>query len=402
MARISEQTLIVSDHRVAPGRLRSRILCGAAVALYWAALEVYLPTLPTYIAERSGALAQVGAILSMYGLSQTIVRFPLGILSDWVGRRKPFVIAGMILAATGALILGHAEGTAGLYVGRTITGLAGAAWVPLLVMFSALFPPEEAVRASAMVTLIGSAARTVATSLTGFLNDWGGYGLAFQIAAALAAIGVLALLPSSDPQREPHSPNPRAIVRLVTRPDVLLPSLVAFASQFAMWGSTFSFNPIMARQLGASDRTLGLLMSLSALMMLGGNLVATAGARRFGARALTFAGLGMLCGGIVIVAVAPSVAWVLVAQAIIGFSQGIGYPVLVGLSIRYVDDSQRTSAMGLHQMIYALGMFGGPAVCGLLADALGLRPMFGITAGLTLLAGLVLMRQLGQRVPQID
>jgi len=386
----------------APGVMRSRILCGAAVALYWAALEVYLPTLPTYIAERSGALAQVGAILAMYGLSQTLVRFPLGILSDWVGRRKPFVIAGMILAAMGALMLGYAQGTPALYVGRTITGLAGAAWVPLLVMFSALFPPEESVRATAMVTLIGSAARTVATSATGWLNDWGGYRLAFQIAAFLAAVGIVALLPSSDPRRDPQPPNTRAILRLVTRPDVLLPSLVAFASQFAMWGSTFSFNPIMARELGASDRTLGLLMSLNALMMLCGNLVATAGARRFGARALTYAGLGMLCGGIVLVAVAPSVTWVLVAQAVIGFSQGIGYPVLVGLSIRHVDDIQRTSAMGLHQMIYALGMFGGPAACGLLADAFGLRAMFCITAALALLAGLGLMRLLVRRVPQID
>jgi len=358
----------------APGVMRSRILCGAAVALYWAALEVYLPTLPTYIAERSGALAQVGAILAMYGLSQTLVRFPLGILSDWVGRRKPFVIAGMILAAMGALMLGYAQGTPALYVGRTITGLAGAAWVPLLVMFSALFPPEESVRATAMVTLIGSAARTVATSATGWLNDWGGYRLAFQIAAFLAAVGIVALLPSSDPRRDPQPPNTRAILRLVTRPDVLLPSLVAFASQFAMWGSTFSFNPIMARELG----------------------------RRFGARALTYAGLGMLCGGIVLVAVAPSVTWVLVAQAVIGFSQGIGYPVLVGLSIRHVDDIQRTSAMGLHQMIYALGMFGGPAACGLLADAFGLRAMFCITAALALLAGLGLMRLLVRRVPQID
>ena len=395
-----EATLSRSAAKPESSLLRSRILCGAAVVLYWATLELYLPTLPTYIADKTGALSQVGVILSMYGLCQALVRFPLGIASDWVGRRKVFVVVGLALAGVGALILGRAEGVAGLYLGRIITGVAAATWVPLLVMFTALFPPEESVRASAMITLISSAARAAATGGTGWLNDWGGYGLAFRLAAGLAVLGILLILPSRDPRRVPRTPHPGTLLRLITRSDVLLPSLLALASQFAMWGTTFAFNPIMARQLGASDRTLGLLMSLNAVAMLGGSMVATAGAHRFGGRALSYAGLIMQSVGVAVIALAPSVAVVLVAQAIIGLSQGISYPVLMGLSIRHVDEGQRTSAMGLHQTIYALGMFGGPAVCGVLADAVGIRPMFAIIAGLALVAALGLMRLYVRHVPE--
>ena len=36
--------------------------------------------------------------------------------------------------------------------------------------------------------------------------------------------------------------------------------------------------------------------------------------------------------------------------------------------------------MGLHQAVYAIGMFAGPWLSGILADAMGIRPMFGVTA----------------------
>ena len=68
------------------------------------------------------------------------------------------------------------------------------------------------------------------------------------------------------------------------------------------------------------------------------------------------------------------------AQVVLGLSQGVGYPLLMGLSIRYVVQDNRTTAMGLHQAVYSVGMFGGPWLSGILADAMGIQPMFGVTA----------------------
>jgi predicted MFS family arabinose efflux permease len=66
----------------------------------------------------------------------------------------------------------------------------------------------------------------------------------------------------------------------------------------------------------------------------------------------------------------------------------------MGLSIRDVADAQRTTAMGLHQSVYSIGMFAGPWLSGLLADAMGIRPMLGVTAAVCLAAALVLIRLL--------
>lgn len=370
------------------------VLCSIAVFMYWMALYLYAPTLPTYVENKADNLALVGTVLSMYGLWQMLIRFPLGIVSDWVGRRKPFIIGGLVLAALGAWMMAIAQGIPGLLVGRAITGLAAGIWVPFVVLFSSLFPPEDAVRASTLLTLVGSVARVLATGVTGSLNAWGGYSLAFYMAAGAAALAMVVVFSTREAPRPPKKPSLGSIGKLIARQDVLLPSLLSALMQYLNWAATFSFIPILAKQLGATDISLSALLSMNMLVITGGNLVATTIVGRLGARRLVYVALVLLAAGVGGSAFVPSLLFVFVAQFSIGLAQGIGYPVLMGMSIRYVDDQERTSAMGLHQAVYAIGMFAGPAVSGILADSIGLRPMFGVTACVALVVGILATRRL--------
>ncbi|MCD6520665.1 MAG: MFS transporter [Anaerolineae bacterium] len=370
------------------------VLCATAVFLYWIALYLYVPTLPTYVASKTDNLALVGVVLSMYGLWQALVRLPVGIAADWVGRRKPFIIVGFGLAALGAWLMGTAQEVNGLLVGRAVTGLAAGTWVPLVVLFSSLFPPEEAVRASSLLTLVGSVGRLLATSLTGSLNELGGYPLAFFGAAGAAILAILIILPSREKVRPPKTPSVRQIGRLIARRDVLLPSLLSVVAQYANFGATFGFIPILAKSLGATGVELSILASIHMGVSTVGNLTATIAAKRIGARRIVILAFLLLCGAIAGASIAPSVYVLFAVQFCIGLAMGTVYPVLMGLSIRYVDDSERTTAMGLHQAIYAIGMFGGPAASGVIANALGIRPMFLLTAVVCLGLGLLGVRWL--------
>ena len=370
---------------------------GTAVFLYWAALYFYMPTLPTYVETKADSLAMVGVVLSMYGLWQAIIRLPLGIVSDWTGRRKPFIVGGFALAGLGAWIMGTSDQVNGLLVGRAITGLAAGTWVPLIVAFSGLFPPEDAVKASSMLTLIGSVGRTLVTALNGTLNALGGYALAFYLATVAAALAIVVVLPCSETIRPPKRPSLHGIGVLIIRRDVLLPALLNLVIQYANWTATFGFVPILAERLGATGATQSALMSMNLAVLVIGNLLATGVSKRIGAQRLAYLSFGVLAVGLVGAGLAPSLPWVFLAQFCVGLSVGIGYPVLMGLSIRYVDDAQRSTAMGLHQAVYALGMFGGPAISGVLADAVGIRPMFGVTAVVCLMIGIVGTRWLAEQ-----
>lgn len=384
-----------------PATVRSgRLVVGLYLAvtfLYFMALYLYVPTLPTYVARSSGNLALAGLILAQYGLWQAVIRLPLGIATDWLGKRKVFIMVGLALAGLGAWVMGSADNAGGLFMGRAITGLAAGTWVPLTVVFSSLFPAQEAIRATAILTFVGSIGRVTGTSITGSLNQYGGYSLAFFLAAGIAVLAVLLMVPVPENYQVPRRPSVAGIGRLITRRDVLLPSVLAAISQYANWTVTFGFMAILAEGMGANDIMLSLLVSMHIGVVTVTNLGAAGLVNRLGARRLALIAFVLMSGAISLAALAPSLAFILAAQFCIAVAQGISYPVLMGMSIRDVADSQRNTAMGLHQSVYAIGMFAGPWLSGLLADAIGIRPMFGVTAFACLAVAVFLIRLLPQR-----
>lgn len=378
---MANSTMTETGQPAAVDRRWSLFLISTAVSLYWISLYLYVPTLPVYAENKTNQdLAMVGVILSMYGLWQAILRLPLGIASDWLGRRKPFILAGFVLSGLGAYLMATATGADGLVVGRAVTGLAAAAWVPLVVVFSSLFPPEQAVRASALLSLVNTLSRVLATSITGLLNQWGGFSLAFYLSVAVAGLAILVTLPVRETARPPRRPSPRSIGMLITRRDVLVPGLLSAVGQYITWATTFSFLVIRAEQLGASGTGQSLLVSLNIGIGVVGNLVTSALSRRFGNLRLIYASYTMMVLGTLIAGLAGSLPVVFLAQALIGLGAGIGYPLCMGMSIEQVEDQERATAMGLHQAVYAIGMFAGPWLSGILAERLGLPVMFAITA----------------------
>lgn len=381
-----------------PSTTRSQYLLNLVVVfLFWAGLYLYVPTLPVYVQTKTIDLGMIGVVVSMYGLWQALLRLPLGIASDWVGRRKPFVLVGLLLVGIGAWVMGNAEGVTGMIVGRSITGLAAATWVLLVVVFSSLFPPKEAVRAAALLTLVGSIARFLATSLTGFLNDLGGYPLAYLLAAGLAAISVILYLFTRETRRPPKPPSLTVTGRLITRQDVLIPALINIIFHYVGQAVTYGFLPILAKDMGVTNIQQSMLVSMSIGIFALGNLSATWATRRFPNRLLVLASLLACSGGLAVAAIAPSLGWLFLVQFLIGLSGGVSYPVLMGMSIEQVEDSQRSTAMGLHQSVYAIGMFAGPWLSGMIAASIGIQPMFGVTAAVALIFGLVGLRWLGRK-----
>jgi DHA1 family multidrug resistance protein-like MFS transporter len=85
----------------------------------------------------------IGVVLSSYGLMQMFVRLPLGVLSDYIKVRRPFIIAGFltsIVSSLGFVITNQLEWALGF---RAIAGITAATWVAFTVLYTEYFPEKE-------------------------------------------------------------------------------------------------------------------------------------------------------------------------------------------------------------------------------------------------------------------
>ena len=362
-----------------------------SVFLFWFSHYVYLPTLPQYVLLKTGTLTQVGIVLAMYGLWQAVVRLPIGIITDRIGRRKTFILIGIVLAGTGALVLGLAKGFPGLTFGRSLVGLSMGAWVLQVVFFGSLFSDEEMIKAGSILTLASSLAKLAGTFSTGYLNSFGGYITAFVVSAAAAAVSLLVLLPVPDQARQLAAAGPFRIALVFKDKKVWIVSLLAGVNQFLNFGIMFGFFPLMAQQMGATDLIKSYLLSVNILCLIAGNILVTSIGKRENSLRLLGISYLLFGAGITLTPFAGGIPLLFVFQAMLGLAHGISYPVLIGVCIEDVPENGRASAMGFHQSVYAVGMFLGPWICGILADRYGLDTTF-ITVGFSaLLAGYLLL-----------
>ena len=375
-------------HSVHMSRYRIPALFGAAV-LFFVALYSYVPSLPAFVAERASSLTAVGVVLSMYGLWMAALRIPLGVVADATGRNKPYLVGGVLLAGIGAMVMALGKSIGMLAFGRALTGAAAAAWVPMMVVFASYFPPEQTIFATSLLSFASSLGMMLGTSITGFLQTLGGYGLTFFAAAGLSIAATVIIACVRIPRRDAAhrgTVTVQSVLAIFRRRDVLVPSFTNALCQFGVWAVTFGFMPLLARQMGASTVATSLLMSLNIAANVAANLFATFIANRGGRRLLLYGSFAAFAVGAILAALSHSVPLLFVSTVVMGLANGLFFPILLGLSIQRVDAAHRSTAMGIHQAVYAVGMFTGPWIGGILADAVGIRGMFAIVAAFSVAA----------------
>ena len=162
---------------------------------------------------------------------------------------------------------------------------------------------------------------------------------------------------------------------------------IIYFFQISSAATMYGFTPIYAESIGASTGDLSLLTFFSTLpVAIAAWLSSTSLVKRYGERQIVTTGLFLGAVAAAIVPFTKTLAHLYTTQAIGSLGRGIVFPILMGLSIQTVSEEKRATAMGFFQAIYALGMFGGPVVVGIIGDISGLTGGF-LATGLTGLIG---------------
>ena len=141
---------------------------------YWAALYVYVPILSVYTESLGASFTMVGLVVGAYGFVQMLLRIPLGIWSDQLGRRKLFLFAGHFFNFLGCFGLGLAQNPTHLVVFRGVLGVSAATWVVFTVLYASYFPPDQTPKAMGVVTSINGISLIIVNVLCGYIAEiWG-------------------------------------------------------------------------------------------------------------------------------------------------------------------------------------------------------------------------------------
>lgn len=362
----------------------------AATALFWFAMYTYVPILTPYVEHLGGSLSMAGIVVGAYGLTQMLVRIPLGFASDRLGRRKPFVTLGLILATASSLGLGLARDPVAALAFRGVAGLAAGTWVAFSVLFASYLPPNETARSMGLLTFFNIAGQTLATTLGGALVDYFGWRAPFFVGAAGGLLG-LALHGAIVEGRPAASKSVelKDLARVGSDPFLLKVSTLGVVFYALSFASVNGFTPSYAVGIGARGTELSILALLSALPSAFLSLWTGALTIRWGERNVLIWSIVLFAGAVMAIPLCTTMGMLYFTQTVGAIGRGTIGPLLMTLAIKEVAVEYRATAMGFYQSIYALGMTLGPVVMGMIGDALGLRLGFSllgvlgmVTAGL--------------------
>ena len=348
--------------------------------LYWFSLYIYVPILTPYLEWMGSNYTYIGIVLASYGIIQMLIRLPLGIYSDYLKVRRPFIALGFITSAIscfGFVVLQQAEWA---LLSRAISGITASTWVAFTVLYSSYYAQQTA-KAMANIQFVTVVTQLISMGLSGYLVSKMGWHAPFWLGGIVALIGLLLTFFIKEPaEGVSRPPIQLKELALVLKDSTLIKvSILSILAHGILFVTMFGFTPSYALTIGASEQDLSLLilsfMAPHAIAALLAGRVFVAHLGKWGTLILGFLGSSIFSS---LIPIMPSLGWLCLSQAFNGFFQGILFPLFLSMAIESIESEKRATAMGFYQAVYSLGMFMGPFLAGWLIEHFGLNSGFQV------------------------
>ncbi|MDR1431083.1 MAG: MFS transporter [Propionibacteriaceae bacterium] len=372
----------------------------------------YDAQVPPLLREHVTSAALIGLFMGLDNFLGIFIQPWLGNISDRTrtrrGRRMPFIIVGMPLAAVFFVCIPYAPNLPLLVAFMVAYAVVAKGFKPVA---EALMPdyigPEHRSRANAIVKVATTLTLVVSALISLFVIDEHPQ-LAFAIPAAImVAIGVVLWLQVNDSESpgyqaavaeaqdkpEERAPRVRTVLwRFLTNPDRsgLFMLLVVFAFAGAWAASRSLLTTFGIETLGMTRGRAGALGLAASIIFIAAAIPTALIAERIGRIKTIGAGIVLFGVGIAVATAVPSELGVEIALCLCG----IGY---AGYAINAVVvfwnlSSARTlgTYTGFYAIASASGAATGPAIVGVLVDLTGWRLMF-LDTGILALAALAFL-----------
>lgn len=350
-----------------------KLLFIITTCFFWFSLYAYIPELSTYANTLGASYKLIGLIVGSYGLTQMLIRIPLGIFSDMIGKKKIFIIIGLSISAISALITFLNPSPFSLLTTRLLTGVSASTWVIYTVMFSNYFKQNEAPKAIGLMNSYNAVGQLVAMITGGIISYYYGTRYLFLLASLGAVLGLLFSFTIVEENITKKKIHFNEFIDVLKDSPLQIFSILGILSQIITFATIFGFVPILAKNLGAKDFQLSLLTLLAVIpAILVSRLSSTYFLKHFGIKTTIYIGFSISALLCVILPWINSLWLLYIVQFASGIGRSIVFPVIMGQSIQHIEPEKRATAMGVFQSTYGIGMILGPILLGYIAQFHGL------------------------------
>lgn len=335
-------------------------------AIYWYSTNTYIPIITPYLESININASTIGLIMGASGLTQILLQFPLGLLSDSLNKRKVFVILGLLLSALSSLGMFFTENPYVFMILRGLTGIAGSSWVIMTILFSSYFTKNESGGKISFLTAANNIGQLVAMLTAGIIATIFSYTGTFLAGAIVGITGtILSFFIKENKVAVRKTPKLSDIKYILSDNNVILCSVLCLIVQFIAFGATNTFTAKIAKNIGASDIELSVISTIMTIprilssMICGYLLIKKVKSR--GIIIISFLIIALAC---VITPLSTNMPAIYVGAFLSGAGTGTAYAVLIGICTKNIADELKSTAMGICQTIFCFGNFLGPIFIG--------------------------------------
>ncbi len=373
---------------------RNIIVLNLGLALLWMAMYSYVPTLPAYSMSLGATAAMVGMIGGAYGVMQIILRIPLGIVSDKLGKDKLLILIGFIILTISTIIFLTVDDVYGVLIARGVSGIAAAWAVVVCAVYAKCNAEENQVKGQGILNASSSMGKVFAALLGGLAAQAFGLRgpLVLSFFVAIAGICCVMMLKMPKQTQKVTPPSGRELLSLLKNKELIIFSVLAVFAQITCFALPSYFASVAAENLGADSASMGGLMLVYFLFTgLSSLLVGTRVYRKIGGIkcvAISFAVSAFTC---IPMFYHVDLMTIYIMQAVSGIGYGVATGALSGYVIKSVEPRYRATAVGIFQSIFAIGIFAGPVIMGAVIEAVSFDAAFWVILAQTALAAILSM-----------
>lgn len=359
----------------------------------FAGFYMLLPALPLYIQELTGSDAMVGLAGGLFTLFAVVFRPLVGGLLDRHGRRR-FILWGLALFAAVTYLYGVAAGIIALLALRVVQGVSWAfSTTAVIAAITDVIPAQRRAEGMGWYGMAMTLAMAVGPMISIWVVEQVEFGGLFLISAALPLVALL--LAATTPTPFQPKTNGR---KLELFEPAILPLAVTVIFLSVGYGATLNFLPLYTESLDVNAGMFFLVYSLALLLV---RPVAGRLADRFGEAAVISPGLLVTAAALFVLSTAKGPGSIVISAVLYGIGFGSAQPALQAATIRLVGPERTGVANASFLTAFDLGIAVGSMALGWVAESLGYRSLFMLSAGSVIVA-LLLFSILGRRSLQQD